>query len=301
MELSQEIGHEIAKTVAGMTAEQAVYHTIRKLQVLGQEGAVIPPATERNIFHPAHITAKTISDAWFQIIYNIFDNSYRQDIQQGSFEKEQYRLQYPGLSIFIEYPWLDMVPLIPAHLGIPAPTTEEYIQDYFATYLMDPDLSENETYRYASRIHELILLKDAVRSMTSQLDAVINMLRRTPLTNQATIEIGKPEDIVNCYGKDGKLDPPCLRVLDFKAIPHAGELALTVNCYFRSWDLWAGLPTNLGGIELLKQYISSETGLQNGPMYAYTAGGHIYGYQEEMARIRTVRHEMSATTMARRF
>jgi thymidylate synthase len=59
--------------------------------------------------------------------------------------------------------------------------------------------------------------------------------------------------------------------------------------YFRSWDLWAGFPTNLGGIELLKQYVASEASLGNGPMYAYSAGAHIYGYQEEIARLRTMR------------
>ena len=49
---------------------------------------------------PFCINAKTIADAWFQIIYNIFENSYTQKIQKGSFEKEQYRLQYPGLVDF---------------------------------------------------------------------------------------------------------------------------------------------------------------------------------------------------------
>ncbi|MEK7700154.1 MAG: thymidylate synthase, partial [Planctomycetota bacterium] len=57
----------------------------------------------------------------------------------------------------------------------------------------------------------------------------------------------------------------------------------------RSWDLWAGFPTNLGGIEILKTYVASETNLKNGPMYAYSAGAHIYGYQEELARIRTLK------------
>jgi len=42
-------------------------------------------------------------------------------------------------------------------------------------------------------------------------------------------------------------------------------------------------------LELLKQHVAEETGLKNGPMYAYSAGAHIYGYQEEIARIRTFR------------
>lgn len=227
--------------------------------------------------------AKTISDAWFQLIYNLFDESYAQDIQKGSFENEQYRLQYPGIAVFIEHPSIDMVPTIPPGLGIPAPTTREYIDEYFARYLLSPEPATNETYTYASRIqHEM-------PHGGSQLDRVIHMLRTTPLTNQAVLEIATPQDLDICYGNDGKLDPPCLRLIDFKVIPIDERFFLTVSVYFRSWDLWAGFPTNLGGIELLKQFVALETSLENGPIYAYSAGAHIYGYQEEIARLRTLR------------
>lgn len=60
-----------------------------------------------------------------------------------------------------------------------------------------------------------------------------------------------------------------------------------MSVYFRSWDLWSGFPTNLGGLELFKELIADECGLKNGPIYAYSAGVHIYGYSEEIARIRT--------------
>jgi thymidylate synthase len=232
---------------------------------------------------PFFLKAKTISDGWFQLIYNIFDNAYSQMIQQGSFENEQYRLQYPGLAVYIEHPYFDMVPTMPPNSGIPAPTTMEYIEEYFVNYLMNPELAENETYTYASRINT------NMPNGGTQLNRVMDILRKTPLTNQAVIEIATPLDLDICFGKDGKLDPPCLRLLDFKVIPVLDELFLSVSSYFRSWDLWAGFPTNLGGIELLKQFIASETGLKNGPMYAYSAGAHIYGYQEEIARLRTLR------------
>jgi thymidylate synthase len=234
---------------------------------------------------PYYLKAKTIADAWFQVIYNIFDYSYTQQIQKGSFEKEQYRLQYPGLAVFIEHPDQDIVPVIPPALGIPSPTTMEYIQDYFANYLMDPELTENETYRYSSRIHH------PMPEGGTQLERAIAMLKKTPLTNQAVVEIATPEDFDTCYGNDGNFDPPCLRLLDFKAVPQDGDLVLTVTVYFRSWDLWAGFPSNLGGIELLKQYVAEETGLRNGAMFAYSAGAHIYGYQEDIARIRTLKQK----------
>ncbi|OIO30730.1 MAG: hypothetical protein AUJ60_02555, partial [Nitrospirae bacterium CG1_02_44_142] len=178
---------------------------------------------------PFCLHAKTISDAWFQLIYNIFDHSYTQKIQKGSFENEQYRLQYPGIAVFIEHPDKDMIPLIPPALNIPSPTTMEYIEDYFANYLMDPELSENETYKYASRIHY------PMPKGGTQLERVIEVLKETPLTNQAIVEIGSPEDHDICYGNDGNLDPPCLRLLDFKAVPINDELVLTASCYFRSW------------------------------------------------------------------
>lgn len=232
---------------------------------------------------PFFLKAKTISDAWFQLIYNIFDNSYVQQIQKGSFEDAERRLQYPGLAVFIEMPCDDIVPTIPSGLNIPQPTSMEYIQDYFVDYLMNPQPAENETYTYASRINK------SMPKGGTQLDRIIEMLKKTPLTNQAIVEIGSPEDHDICIGKDGNLDPPCLRLLDFKAVPDNGNLVLTVSCYFRSWDLWAGFPTNLGGIEMLKQLVASEAGLTNGPMYAYSAGAHIYGYQEEIAKLRTAR------------
>lgn len=233
---------------------------------------------------PFCISAKTIPDAWFQLVYNLFDRAYEQKIQKGSFENEQYRLQYPSMTVHIERPWEDMVPVMPPGSSIPPPTSMDYIEDYFANYLMDPQLAENETYRYSSRIH------NPMPKGGTQFERVIQMLKETPMTNQAVVEIGAPTDLDTCIGNDGKLDPPCLRLLDFKAVPSAGEgHVLTVSCYFRSWDLWAGFPTNLGGIELLKQYAAQEAGLQNGPMYAYSAGAHIYGYQEDLARLRTLR------------
>lgn len=233
--------------------------------------------------NPLHLDCTTISDAWFRLLYAIPENTYKQDIQRGSFEKEQYRLQYPGVSIYIEHPDQDIVPVIPPALGIPSPTTMEYIEDYFANYLMNPELEENETYRYSSRIHY------PMPKGGTQLDRAIKMLKETPLTNQAVVEIATPEDLDTCYGNDGKLDPPCLRLLDFKVIPQGDKMVLTVTCYFRSWDLWAGLPSNLGGIELLKQYVAEECGLINGSMYAYSSGLHIYGYQKSLAKIRTMK------------
>lgn len=172
---------------------------------------------------PLVINAKTISDAWFQILWNIFDNCYEQHIQRGSFRNSK-RLQLPGLAVFVEYPQKDMIPEIPPQLGIPAPTTMEYVEEYFVEYLMNPEPGENETYRYSSRIQH------PMPEGGTQIERVIEMLRETPWTNQAVIEIATPVDLDVCIGKDGNPDPPCLRVLDFKVLPRIIECNDNSRC-----------------------------------------------------------------------
>lgn len=242
---------------------------------------------------PISIEASTISDAWFQLIYSVLDDDkiYETNIQRGSFaedkktgDKGQIRRQFPGCMIYIKHPDKDIVPIMPAGLGIPPPTDMDYIENYFATYLMRAELYPNEQYTYGQRI-------------AISLDEVIKMLNKTPFSNQCNLQIGEPKDIF-------LPDPPCLRIMDLKVLPGKPERIpckdddgisdfkwemkdiLTMSVYFRSWDLWAGLPANLGGFELLKQYICQETGLMNGPMYAYSAGLHLYSMYEEVARIR---------------
>ncbi len=275
---------------------------------------------------PIHLDCTTISDAWFQLVYNILEpaGAYIQNIQRGSFENSEYRIQYPGASFCISQPWVDMYPQVPKHLEIPNPTDEEYVTDYFVNYIMGTELAENETYTYGSRINEKVprcKWEDEIFYSgwdgKTQLDAIIKMLKETPLTNHAIIEIAQPTDITACIGKDNKNDPPCLRLIDFKVIPsdcpeckgkghflpngqiyvkcdrcnETGTImTLTVSVYFRSWDLWAGLPSNLAAIEMLKQHVSGECNLENGSMYCYSSGLHLYGYQEEIAKIRTLKN-----------
>lgn len=252
------------------------------------------------------IEATTISDAWFQLLRAVLDESktYIQPIQRGSYAKcaddpGQFRRQFYGVDISIAHPDQDIVPVMPPGIPIPPPTSMEYIEGYFAGYLMRADLQPLEQYTYGERI-------------AISLYKVIEMLRETPFNNQSNLQVGQPTDIYLD-------DPPCLRIIDLKVIPaprhevvwdranstwkcalcgqvgdclylretHCGKHILTMTVYFRSWDLWSGFPANLGGFELLKQYIADEAGLANGPMFAYSAGLHLYEMYEEVARIRT--------------
>ncbi len=203
-----------------------------------------------------HLQATSISDAWYRILYNLESEAYRQDVEKGSFEHEQYRLQLPWLSLEIAYPLQDMIPVMPPGSAVPPPTTMEYVQEYFVNYLLGAKPpAEHESYTYASRIDD-------------QLPKVIEMLKKTPNTNQASIIVGRPEDL-------DIEDPACLRAIDFKI--HGGRLDTAT--FWRSWDLWAGLPTNLGGLALLMEYVAQEAGVEPGVLRAASQGAHAYGYQ----------------------
>jgi thymidylate synthase len=75
-------------------------------------------------------------------------------------------------------------------------------------------------------------------------------------------------------------DPPCLRAIDTRI----RDQRLHFFVYFRSWDLWAGFPSNLAAIQLLKEYMASEIGVNDGELIAMSKGLHLYEYSWELAR-----------------
>ena len=76
-------------------------------------------------------------------------------------------------------------------------------------------------------------------------------------------------------------DPPCLRGIDTRVMN--GRLHFIA--YFRSWDLWAGFPSNLAGMQLLKEYVASEIGVEDGELVALSKGLHLYDYTWELAKV----------------
>jgi thymidylate synthase len=59
--------------------------------------------------------------------------------------------------------------------------------------------------------------------------------------------------------------------------------------YFRSWDLWNGFPANLAAIQNLKEYMAGEIGVSDGEMVVESKGLHLYGYAEDLAKLRCLR------------
>lgn len=220
---------------------------------------------------PVYIEARDLPDAWFQCIYRIFEDHgvHEYVIDRGSFEGHKRR-EFDLVMVNIKYPGTHpLIPDIPTELGIPAPTSMEYVEEYLQ-YLLTDKKAENELYTYGERLTNPKVIIDGIEHTlgVNPVQEVIEMYKKGKGgTNQAIMEIGMPSDI-------NIEDPPCLRLIDTRLMD--GKLHFVL--YFRSWDLWAGFPSNLAAIQLLKEYMCQEIGVEDGTMTAVSKGLHLYEY-----------------------
>jgi thymidylate synthase len=225
---------------------------------------------------PVFIEARDLPDAWFQCIYKIFEeeNVHEYTIDRGSFEGHKRR-EFDLVVVHIAYPGTrPLIPDIPPELGIPSPTSMEYVENYLQ-YLMTDAKQENETYTYGERLTNPKVVVDGKEHTlgVNPMQEVIEIYRQNKQgTNQAIMEIGMPQDILID-------DPPCLRLIDTRLID--GKLNFVL--YFRSWDLWAGFPSNLAAIQLMKEYMCQEIGVEDGSIVAMSKGLHLYEYTFDLA------------------
>jgi len=227
---------------------------------------------ELNVFN---LTATTIPDAWFRLVWALVDGQHRQyKIDQGSYVGDQ-RLEFDYVTVQITHPQVrPLEPDMPVGCNIPAPVEPGYIDNYLP-YLMTAEKQPGEDYTYGSRMFGDMNNGNAV---SNQVEYFIDMLVDTPNTNQAILQIGQPGD---CF----KESPPCLRHIDMRI----QDGRLIFYPYFRSWDLWGGFPANLGGLVHLQEYMSNEIGVSPGPFICSSKGLHLYKYVWELAEYRTGR------------
>lgn len=205
------------------------------------------------------IKAVTLGDAWFRCLSSILSDGSVYTIDRGSFEGRQ-RLEFDFITVLISSPGVrPLSPDVP--VGVPVPTTDQVIEDYLP-YLMSNDRKENEEYTYGQYLEQ-------------QIEKVMYTYRKFGEgNNQMTMVVG---DETSIYMKD----PPCLRLIDTRI--RNSELHFIV--YFRSWDLWGGFPTNLGGIQLMKEYMAKEIGVRDGSIVACSKGLHLYDHHWKLAKM----------------
>ncbi len=247
---------------------------------------------EREFLSPIFIDAFDLDDAWFQCLSKILDEGYVYTIDRGSY-KGQRRLEFDFVVVRVRKPAHQIIPIIPEGMSIPVPTDMDYIQGYL-NYLLTGTKTKTEDYTYGERlvepkvkIRQNIDGKEMIKEMplnVNQIEEVIRIYKNEGFgTNQAIMEIGMPSDIK-------LVDPPCLRLIDTRV--RYGKLHFIL--YFRSWDLWGGFPSNLGGLQLVKQYMAGEIGVEDGEIIAASKGLHLYEYAWELAKIRTMKHNFPA-------
>jgi thymidylate synthase len=204
------------------------------------------------------IEARDLPDAWFRCLRKTLTKGYDYKVDRGSYVGQR-RKELNLVVIEVKYPGTrPLVPDVPP--GVPPPTSMEYIQDYLP-YLMTSHKREGEQYTYGQYLE-------------SQIAKVIEMYKENGFnTNQACMMVGDAKSI-------DQSDPPCLRLIDTRI----RDAKLHFFVYFRSWDLWAGFPSNLAAIQLLKEYMASEIGVQDGELIAMSKGLHLYEYVWDLAR-----------------
>ena len=204
------------------------------------------------------IEARDLSEAWFLCLRKTLTEGYEYKIERGSYSGQR-RKELDFVVVQIRNPGTKpLIPDVPP--GVPPPTSTEYIENYLP-YLMTAHKAEGEQYTYGQYLEK-------------QISEVIRMYQEDGYnTNQAFMAVGDSQSIFLS-------DPPCLRGIDTRI----RDNKLNFVVYFRSWDLWAGFPSNLAAIQLLKEYMSSEVGVDDGEIIAMSKGMHLYEYAWELAK-----------------
>lgn len=261
--------------------------------------------------HIHRIDARDLPDLWFQAVHDILGNGRRFTIDRGSYAG-QTRLEYDYFTGFVRHPGAQpLLPDIPPACGIPNPVEHDYIfggpgyDRSYIEYLMTPHKAPGESYTYGERLTRApvsgqkrrwwdageadivdlreidgkVLFKEDDDLFVNQIEWVIRTYRdHGHRNNQMVLQVAQPSDLI-------LTDPPCLRHIDTRI----QDDKLIFFVYFRSWDLWGGLPANLAGIENLKEYMAAEIGVADGEMIVESKGLHLYGYAEDLAKLRCMR------------
>jgi len=204
------------------------------------------------------IKARDLPEAWFLCLRQTLTEGYEYKIDRGSYAGQR-RKELDFIVVQVRNPGTrPLIPTVPQ--GVPPPTSMEYVESYLP-YLMTAHKGEGEQYTYGQYLEK-------------QIPEVIRMYKEDgPNTNQAFMAVGDANSI-------NLADPPCLRGIDTRI----RDQKLHFFVYFRSWDLWAGFPSNLAAIQLLKEYMADEIGVNDGEFIAISKGLHLYEYSWELAR-----------------
>jgi len=206
------------------------------------------------------LKVRDLDEAWWRCVREVLLHGRDYKIDRGSYAG-QYRREFDFIVCQIEHPSSKcLVPSTPE--GVPPPTSRDYIEKEYLPYLMTNITKDKELYTYGEYIEPQFL----------EICRVYNEYGYN--TNQMTMTVGDKDSIFLEHS-------PCLKLIDTRV--QDGKLNYIV--YFRSWDLWGGFPSNLGGIQLMKEMMAQEIGVEDGEIIALSKGLHLYDHQWELGKI----------------
>lgn len=190
-------------------------------------------------------TYRDIRSAW-EALKCECQRGYGQFVQRGSFEncEHTFRAQREPTVLTVQDP-TDFT-------FLPVTVTVGMIERYYLEYVIDPRHPEGEDYSYGERID-------------LSLQFVLDMLRKTPRTNQAIIAVYDAGDILLRY-------PPCLLFIQF--LFYGGKLHLISS--WRSNDISEAFLLNQGAMALLLRDAAEYTELSAGSLVYNSSAPHIY-------------------------
>ncbi|MFH1421605.1 MAG: thymidylate synthase [Planctomycetota bacterium] len=225
-----------------------------------------------------NIEAFDLDDAWFRCLCAVIDYGHIYEITRGSY-KGQKRLEFDFVTVHVTSPANQIIPIIPEGMSVPPPTSMEYVESYM-NYILTNSKTTQEDYTYGERLVDPVARTKDGKELPLAVNQVLEVIRIYKEegfgTNQATMEVGMPSDVI-------LQDPPCLRLIDTRV--RYGKLHFFI--YFRSWDLWGGFPANLGALQTLKNWMASEISVEDGEIFAVSKGLHLYDHCWKYAELRT--------------
>lgn len=258
--------------------------------------------------NPVVIRGTNLPDVWHQALYRAIEVGRDFTVERGSFEG-QARKEFDFVMIHASCPGSgELLPKLNPALGLDDPCAQNYLADYMP-YLVTGAEKEGESYTYGQRMCRELLGGDFLKPLNveeekiivaeqdiwrspgivyeptndstsgdlyvNQMEMMIWMYKHKGIrNNQMILQVGQPSDMM-------LQDPPCLRHIDTRI----QDDALHFYPYFRSWDLWGGMPANLAAIEMMRQYCAEQIGLDptKGEIIATSKGLHLYDYVWEIA------------------
>jgi thymidylate synthase len=256
------------------------------------------------------VSEKTLDSTWFKLLSELWLHGRRNKIDYGSFAGSN-RLEFDFVAGTIEFPTArPLAPIMPD--GVPPVTTDDEIEHYFTTYLMDgKNLALNEHYRYSTWIAggkyrmphmDMIVAYNIeddgsfsqsghkgsyIMNVPNQVEWVIKHYKEKGFgNNHCYIQVGYPESSF-AYdqpweNESERQTSPCLRGID----THIKDDVLHMSVTFRSWDLFAGFPENMGGMVYLMEYIANELNIETGPLSFSCLKLHCYDSQMSALKAR---------------